>query len=336
MRVVPARARSFAGAFLFASVTATATAHADGRDPIAADALFQSAREAMTRSDYATACVRFAESHRLDPAPGTLLNLAQCEEKRGRLATSLAHLTVALEALPKDDFRQAYAREQVALLRRRVPTVTVSVVRDGAAVVVTRNDAEIRDASWGVGLPVDPGPHVFVVRAEGREDVRQEIVVREGEQASVTLHVGEPKGKPRSIVGGPPSPSPTPVVRPTAASAGSGPSDPPRLPRIFAIGSFAVGGAGVITGAVTAVLFASAASTYEAHCDGTGCDPEGLAAADRGKTLGVISPIAFGVGALGAAAGTYFLFFAKRSRTGSRVVPAVNANAGGLSLTGTF
>ena len=54
----------------------------------AAEALFNQAHAAMSAHDYDTACQRFAESNRLDPAVGTLLNLGVCEAARGRVATA--------------------------------------------------------------------------------------------------------------------------------------------------------------------------------------------------------------------------------------------------------
>lgn len=298
------------------------TAAAQGRDPSAADALFQQARDALARGDGATACARFAESQRLDPAPGTLLNVAKCEEKEGKLATSLAHLTEALETLPKDDFRIRYARAQLAALKPRVPTITVRLASGGAGARVTRDDIELREGSFGAALPVDPGPHVFVVRMEGHEDTREPITLVEGQQAIVTLAVGKPK----------------PAAARTAAIAidttdGSGST------RSMAIASFTVAGAGLVTGVVTGLMFADAASTYRAHCDGTGCDDEGLAAASRGKTLNVVSPLAFGVAALGAGAGVYFWLKAKPSaaRQGKLTVdPQISPHVAGLTLTGGF
>ena len=65
-----------------------APAMADTRDPAAAEALFEAGRQAATRGDWTTACPKFAESQRLDPAPGTLLNLADCEEHLGHLASA--------------------------------------------------------------------------------------------------------------------------------------------------------------------------------------------------------------------------------------------------------
>src|SRR5258708_2013252 len=68
-------------------------------DVNAADALFQSAKAAMDRGDLATACPRFAESQRLDPAVGTTLNLGECEARSGKLAAALAHYEEARAAL---------------------------------------------------------------------------------------------------------------------------------------------------------------------------------------------------------------------------------------------
>jgi hypothetical protein len=57
-------------------------------DSAAAEALFREGRDAAKHGDLETACADFAESQRLDPAPGTLLNLAECEEKLGRVASA--------------------------------------------------------------------------------------------------------------------------------------------------------------------------------------------------------------------------------------------------------
>src|SRR5512140_3616222 len=49
------------------------------RDPARAEQLFREAREAMSRGENERACRLFAESNALDPADGTLANLAMCE-----------------------------------------------------------------------------------------------------------------------------------------------------------------------------------------------------------------------------------------------------------------
>lgn len=296
---------------LFGAGSARAEGH---RDPSAADALFQAAKDAMGKGDYATACPRFAESQRLDPAPGTLLNLAACEEKQGKLAASYAHFNEALETLPKDDYRVAYAREQSAALDKRLPKVTVKVAGNMSGVRVRRDGVELREGALGVALPVDPGAHVFVVEAPGREPAQSSVTVAEGESKTLELQPGDP------------------ARTAEASSTGSG-------RKVAAIASFAVGGAGIVTGAVTGLMFASAARTYDEHCDATGCDPRGIDAANRAKTFDIVSPVAFGVGLAGIGVGTYLLVTGKSSeakRTGVRAAPQVGAGTAGISLGGTF
>src|SRR5579871_2746595 len=91
-----------------AALSAT-PARADERDPTAAESLFRSARAAVDRGDYATACPQFAESQRLDPAPGTLMNLADCEEHLGRVASAWEHFVQAREQLKTGDDRIPFA-----------------------------------------------------------------------------------------------------------------------------------------------------------------------------------------------------------------------------------
>src|SRR4051812_35827383 len=129
------------------------------RDPSAADALFQSAKEAFDRGDLATACPRFAESQRLDPAPGTVLNLGACEEKRGHVAAAWQAFREAREALPAGDFRIAYADERIAALGPKVPRVVLRLHAPPAGTRVFRDDMELGPSSAGVPLPMDPGPH---------------------------------------------------------------------------------------------------------------------------------------------------------------------------------
>src|SRR5687768_2981870 len=58
-----------------------ASAGAEPRDAAAAEALFRQGRQAADAGDHAKACEKFKESNRLDPALGTVFNIADCEEK---------------------------------------------------------------------------------------------------------------------------------------------------------------------------------------------------------------------------------------------------------------
>lgn len=167
-------------------------AMAQGKDPSAADALFRAGREAMKNKDYATACPKFAESQRLDPAAGTLLNLAQCEEGLGKTASAVQHYKDAAELFPPADPRVAIAKDRIAALSPKVPKLTIKLetgAPEGTKVV--RSGVELGPASLGMALPVDPGEQVVVVSAPGRAEKKTTIVIKAGESREVTVEAGE-------------------------------------------------------------------------------------------------------------------------------------------------
>ena len=79
------RAAAFLTAIAGAALPVVVRAEGTPEEKAVATALFKEARELMDRGEIAAACDKFAESQRLEPAGGTLLNLAVCNEKRGRL-----------------------------------------------------------------------------------------------------------------------------------------------------------------------------------------------------------------------------------------------------------
>ena len=134
-----------------------------------AEALFAAGREALRRGDYRAAHTKFAESNRLDPAVGTVLNLAICEEHLGRLASAWQRYQEVIHALGPGDERLPIARTKAAAIDPRVPRLTIRLAPAAPAdTKVMLGAGALTSASFGLALPRDPGKHEIVASADGR------------------------------------------------------------------------------------------------------------------------------------------------------------------------
>jgi len=127
-------------------------------DAAAAQALFERGRSAAQQSDWQAACDAFAESERLDPGAGTLMNWATCEAHQNKVASAWGHFNDAGALLAAGDDRMPFVRAQLRGLARRLPRLTVRLSRSTPkAARVLRDGTELGAASLGLPLPVDPG-----------------------------------------------------------------------------------------------------------------------------------------------------------------------------------
>src|ERR1700733_11261541 len=111
---------------VWVALTAAGTASAQAPDAATAEALFTQGRDAMQHGDYLTARAKLEESQRLDPtASGTLINLAVCDEKTGRIAHAWQDLRQALDLLPPGDDRVPYVRKHLKTIEPTVPQLTL-------------------------------------------------------------------------------------------------------------------------------------------------------------------------------------------------------------------
>lgn len=145
----------------------------------------------MRAGDYARACAKFAESQRLDPAAGTLLNLAACERSRNELASSWQHYREALGQLAPGDDRIEEAARRVAELDARAPKLRVRLSADAPpGTTVTRDGVALSGASLGAESPVNPGRHAVVARANGHASRAFEVELGEGERRELVVRPG--------------------------------------------------------------------------------------------------------------------------------------------------
>lgn len=327
-------------AIVLSLLTAAAPALAQPRDPAAADALFREGRALLKQKKFDAACPKLAESFRLDPAPGTLFNLAQCEEGRGHIASAherWQHLVDTLTTSGKlADDRLPVARERVAALAPRVPKLTIRIKKSApSGTVVLRDGIELRGAGLDAPLPVDPGEHVIIARAAYRKDAETKVTLAPGDARTVEVEPGGEDGTRPAPAAGAEAP---PAASAPAASA----SPPPSSTTLAASGGrrstgyvFAgVGVLGLVGAGVTGLMLSSTQATVSDHCNKQTriCDQQGVDATNSGKTLLKVNAALWAVGLVGAGVGTY-LILSQDSSGEPRTSLGVHAGPGVASLS---
>lgn len=265
----------------------------------------------MTEGHLDEACERFGESFRLEMAPGTLLNLALCEQKRGKVTTAWQHYRHLLELLPKDDDRTPFATERLAETEGLLARVTLKVSSGAPSELrVRQGAATFTPASFGAPLPFDPGLLVFEIEAPGREPRRVEIAVAAGEQREVLLEPGPIKGSTATATT--PSKKAVHPSRPAAApQVSSQPaahaSEHPH--RTLAYVTLATSATAVLGGLALGYGALRDARTQDSECRHQNgrleCSPKGLSATSRGETLAMWSNVAIAAGAVLGGVGVY-------------------------------
>jgi len=116
--------RALLVALLLLSTPALAFAQG-AADPSRADVLFEHGLAAFEEGRIDEACANFEDSLRLDPADGTLINLARCHERQGKIASAWA----AYEKVAQSSARagnQERARVARAAAQRLEPLVSAA------------------------------------------------------------------------------------------------------------------------------------------------------------------------------------------------------------------
>jgi hypothetical protein len=179
------------GAALASASSARTARAADPQEQQLAQALFDEGRALMEKKRFPEACAKLAESQRLDPGGGTLLNLAVCHEKDGKLATAKVAYEDALAAAKQDKRkdRQAIARERLAALEPLLPRlrVLVTLSTDMEGLELKLDGMVLRRAAWGVATAVDPGSHVIEATGPNRTPWTTAVVVEASQKKTVDV-----------------------------------------------------------------------------------------------------------------------------------------------------
>lgn len=309
--------------FVFAGALSFGHAGLAQDEKIAAEAMFNEARNLMEDGRFAEACPKLAESQRLDPAVGTLLYLGECYEKEGKVASAWAAFRSAASAAHNagQAAREQTAKQHASDLEPQLPKLVV-VVPPGSEVSgleIQRDDINVGAVAWGTPVPVDPGKHHILAQAPGKKPWAKDVDV--GTQPTVTsitvprLEVDPTKaaapaapGQPPATTGGGTSQSVV-VWAPPTANSQQGPARPASSSRphdsvtgtALRIAGISLGTAGLVglaVGTVYELKMQSKLQDAKNNCNNypTDCTALGVSLNNQSKDASNTATVGFVVG----------------------------------------
>ncbi|HEX6764481.1 MAG TPA: hypothetical protein VF103_03365 [Polyangiaceae bacterium] len=291
-------AAGFGAALLVFALTGRAKAQSQSTDRALAEQLFREGQSLVEAKRFAEACPKFAESQRLDPGTGTLLNLAACHQSQGKLASAWTEYSTVVTLAQRDNRpdRVAFAEERLKEIEPKLSRLTLelSPAADTPGLVIKLDGAAVGRPALGVAVPVDPGTHNVEAAATGKRTWQATVDIPDGPS---TKSVVIPE-----LIDAPPTSQPAQ----TAGGAGAQRSgeDAGNSQRLIA---YVLGGAGVVgIGVGTAFGFSAISKNKQSKtegCDGNDCTPAAAEIRKDAQTAGNASTVAFIAGGALLAAG---------------------------------
>ena len=322
-----------------------------GADKAAAEALFDEGKRLREAKRYSEACPKFADSQRLDPAVGTLLNLALCYKEAGQTASawSTYREAAAQAAAAHQADREQLARDEAAALETKLTKLIIEVSPEVArvpGVEVKRDGAVVPSGLWGVAAPVDPGVRSIDVSAPGKKSLHMDARA-EGAGATAKVVVSALEDDPNAAAAAaaaaaPPAAAPPPTSQPQPTDQGGKPGQTQRI-----IG-FSLGGLGIVglaVGGVYTLKSMSENDDAEKICadDSEACSDEDIKdhdhLVDQAKASQLNSFVFYGIGGLGVITGAVLVLTApsgEKKTSRIHVAPEIAAGHVGLNVSGAW
>ncbi|WP_437738558.1 hypothetical protein [Sorangium sp. So ce1335] len=328
------------------SLTSPLWAQPTPADKALAEGLFQDGKRLMDEGKLQEACPKLAESQRVDPTVGTLLNLAVCHEKEGKTASAWAEFkeASALAASAGQQDRAQFAARRGSELEARLTRLVLEVAQPAPGMSLTLNGKDLSaTAATGSGIPVDPGTATIEARAPGKQPWSQQVTLDPGPSTMrVTIPpLADVAPAAPAAAASPAPPQPAPQAPPEAAAPGAPrASGSPMRTLGFVAGG--VGLAGIGVGAVFGVLTMQKASDVEAGCSGNfRCSRADVEANESAQTTAMVSNIAIGAGLACVGAGVAMVLLSgstEKAAAAERVwvAPSVAADGGRVTLGGRW
>lgn len=361
MRLGPkSTALALLGALLVATApSALAQVSADAK--AAAEALFNQGRALMEAGRFAEAADKFEASNRFDPGVGTLLNLGVCREQSGQHQLAWETFRVAAEEARKTaDQRESYALERMNSLAGKLFFLWIEVPPQTHAqdMHVVLDGKPLPAGSWGRPIVVAKGAHTVQASAPGVTPFETRVdVTTPGQEVRIDVPVLQPEALPQ------PASSPDPADDGGEDSSGSsrpsatmslqdqapGPSMP--LGRKVALGSVAIGAAGLVLGSIKGLQASGLYGDAEELCPVDSADlctpvvrAESQDKRDSARSAANLATASFvvGIGAVAAGAALWFLSppapsdATRTARKATHIEPLIGPSVTGLGIRTTF
>jgi hypothetical protein len=263
----------------------TGTAQGQSNPAAIAETLFDEGRRLLSEGQVDAALHKFTESQRLDPSPGTLLNVALCYRLLGKMASSWATYRdagrLALVRGRQEVVEEAEA--QARLLEPHISYVTLVVSTPVPAIEITMDGVPIRGAAVGTPLPADPGTHRFRASAPGHEQWSASVKILPEKRIKITV----------------------PPLRPLAQA-----TRPQLWPWITTGAGLGTLGAGAVFGILAKVEYDSALAKCDEQCDSSAQDHHSNA-----TTFADVSTVLFPIGAALTTVGVTWLVLNQKSHS---------------------
>jgi len=305
-------------------------------DKAASDSLFKEAKALMAEGHVNEACPKLEESQRLDPTPGTLLNLGDCYQRSKPSRTASAwgafRQAEAMSRQRKDADRQAEAARRAEPIEPTLSKVTIRVSTAARlpGLEVKWDGRTIGEGLFGSAFPVDSGEHTLNAGAPGKTSWTGKVLVRPN-GGTMPVEVPMLAEAPAGVAAVPGETGPQPFWN-TQRGVGTG------------IG--AVGLVGVVVGSIFGIKAVNKNAESLPHClpnNSKRCDAQGVALGADALAAGNVSTISFVIGGAALVGGTIVFLTASpsapQSKSGLRRVeaqPLVGLGVGGFTLRGEW
>jgi hypothetical protein len=296
---------------------------------------------------------KYKEVARVKMTPQVAFNIAECEERLGKLVSALGNYRLVQNQL-EDPKVKAKAKDvaaqidgRVASLEERIPKLTVKRGKGAETASLVLDGAELGSSQVDTEIQVDPGPHEVIAKVGEREASRQAVTLAEKESKTVdvvvdlaALNKADKPAEPVKV-----DPGPVELVE-----ADKGRSI---VPGVVLTG---IGVAGLAAGAI--LFFGPRQSTIDdldAKCGGDATCPKSAEdIANQGRLYTGIAEVSVGVGFASLVTGIILMATSGKKKApekppeeaalsvpvgGVRVQwasSAPGADKGGFSLTGRF